>query len=569
MKNKKKILMLITDFSSYKTYLDLKNYLYNNNCLDDIDLDYFYFNYTNAHSYHIEKHNTIAHIHLTRQIENEYTNKKYGYVFLYSMFVESLMSVLKNYVAGKTDLLDIDNTSKLYMNCIEWNTTLCSTMTKEQFSITFDNIPHADIYLISDRLDMLNTASITLETALALYLIRKYDSKVFIGGGHFNETNNILVELINAIGREFTNGKLEYLVGTIGINIYNYLKGYEYQNKRSPIERNVLPLNFTKAEMANFFDNSFAIELIRGCNQHCPYCCNSVINKFDRVNIFVYDKYFKYLNEHNPGATIYLYAPELNTNKEYFIKTCEYIFENVKNPLSFYVNIDKIDDEQLKWLLQLNLSEIKFSIDGLFDKTKYRKWDNLSKIYSYLDRLQQLKTEKSINVFSYIVANAPCYSLVDWKNYQDIFLKYHDILQYSEFYLLTSVDYFHNPQKYGISFEYYKNRYKELSAIREVIERVPVLYFREDINRKELINMKYDILRHMKKQIFIDMCGIKQNTSINFILSQMCHVYTYLDLIDEDDTTLDKYITNYVAGVGYKIHPTNNNLSNRLHNIFK
>ena len=560
--------MFITDFSSYKTYLDLKNYLYNNNYLDNIDLDYFYFDYTNAHSYHIEKYNTIAHIHLTKLIESVYTQKQYGYVFLYSMFMESLMSVLKNFITGKDDLLDIDNTDRLALNYIEWNITLGSTMTKEQFNQTLDNIPYADIYLISNRLDMLNTASNTIEMALALYLIRKYNSKVFVGGGSFNQVNNIFVELINAIGREYTDGKLEYLVGTIGINIFNYLKGYEYQNKRSPIERNVLPLDFTKDELINYFDNSFAIELIRGCTQCCPYCCNSVINKYDRVDISVYDKYFKYLNEHGANTTLYLYAPELNTNKNYFIRTCKYIYENVKNPISFYVNIDKLDDEQLQWLLQLNLAEIKFSIDGLFDKTKYREWNNLSKIYSYLDKLQQLKTEKNVDVFSYVVANVPGYSLVDWKNYQDIFLKYHDILQYSEFYLLTSVDYFHNPQKYGISFKYYHNRYKELSAISNVIERVPVMYFRKDINRKELINMKYDILRHMKKQIFIDMCGIKQNTNINFILGQMCHIYPDLDLVNEHDKTLDKYITNYTTGVGYKIHPNKIKLSNTLHSVF-
>lgn len=175
--------MFITDFSSYKTYLDLKNYLYNNNYLDNIDLDYFYFDYTNAHSYHIEKYNTIAHIHLTKLIESVYTQKQYGYVFLYSMFIESLMSVLKNFITGKDDLLDIDNIDRLALNYIEWNITLGSTMTKEQFNQTLDNIPYADIYLISNRLDMLNTASNTIEMALALYLIRKYNSKVFVGGG--------------------------------------------------------------------------------------------------------------------------------------------------------------------------------------------------------------------------------------------------------------------------------------------------------------------------------------------------------------------------------------------------
>ena len=551
-----KILMFITDFSAYKTFLDLKNYLYNHG-IDNVELRYFFFPYSYAHSYRIEKYNVKMDISITRAMEKDYTYKKYGYAEIFFLFVESLMTVLKNYVNGKEDLLSIINTNKLALNIIDWNNTLHAGLSKQKFNNIAHNIPKADIYLISNRLNIANSASITVEIALALYLIRQYGSKVFIGGGHFNEPNNILVELINAIGREYTGGKLEYLVGTIGINIYNYLKGYEYQNKRSPIERNVLPLHIGQYDMANKFNNSFAIELIRGCKNKCSYCCNHVINEYDSVDISVYEPYFKYLNEYYPDTTINLCAPEMNTDKEYFIRTCEYIYKNIKNPVSFFINLSRLDDEQFEYLSKLNIDTLEFSIDNLFDKHSYKNWNNFP-LYIYLDRLQELKRNKNIRVYAYLVANAPCSHLIDWNTYKNIFTRYSDIINYSEFYLMTSIDYFHNPQKYGISFIYYRNRYKETSNIRKVIEKLPVMYFREDVNRKELVNMKYDILRHLKKQMFVDMIGLKHNNNIHFALGQMCHIYPDLDLVDNRDSTLDKYIMNYTNNVGYKLQPTKN-----------
>ena len=570
--SKKKIIMFMTDSASYKTYLDLKNYLNNNNYLDAVDLSYFYFDYSNAQAYPITMYNTKTHIQITRDMENDYTNKEYGYAFIYTLFMETLMSVLKNYIHGKEDLLDIDNSDNIYLNTIDWNhywgSKEARTMTNDMFNSIIKKIPKADLYLISNRLDINNSAGVTIEIALALYLIRKYNSKVFIGGGHFNQSNNIIVELINAIGKEYTNGQLEYVVGTIGINVYNYLKGYEYQNKYTSIERNFMPLKIRKREMNSYFHNTFPIELIRGCSQKCPYCCNGVINKYDRVDISIYNKYFQYLNENYPNSIIYLYAPELNTDKEYFINTCKYLYKNVKNPLSFYINLDKMDDRQFNWLLKLNLAEIRFAIDGLLEKTKYRKWSDISSVYKYLNKIQDLHNNHNLTVSCHMVANSPGYNLIDWKMYKDIFMNFHDILTYSEFYLLTSVDYFHHPEKYGISFLYYQNRYKELFAISSIINQIPVMYFRNDINRKEMVNKKYDILRHMKKQVFIDITHIKHNTNVDFILNLMSHIYPDLDLIDEHDYVLDKYIKKHGKYIGYKLKTPDEGLSHTLHRIF-
>lgn len=478
------------------------------------------------------------------------------------------MSVLKNYINNKEDLLDISNPENLKLNMIEWNLFFGKNMSNEKFNKVVNDIPKADLYLISNRLDTVNTASLTIEITLALYLIRKYNSKVFMGGGHFNESTNLFVKLINKIGKEYTGGLLEYVVGTIGINIYNFLQGYEYQNKRSCIERKHLDLQLTKKELDNYFENSLAIELIRGCPHKCPYCCNGFINKYDRVDISIYQNYFEYLNNYFPNTLLYLCAPELNTDKKYFLDICKYLCNNVKNPLSFYINLSCLDDEQFDWILKLNLAEIKFSIDGIFEDSKTRTWQKIDKVYTYLQKLQKLKLDKNINVYTYIVTNIPGHPKIDWNTYKDIFSQFPYILAFSEFYIFTSTDYFYNPQKYGISFIYYQNRYKELYNISNIINKIPVMYFRDDINRKELVNKDYEILRHMKKQIFIDMCrsGMSHNSNIYFTLNQMCHIYPDLDLIDNHDVLLDKYINTYTNNIGYKLRCAN--LTTTLHNIF-
>ena len=62
------ILFTITDSSGYKTYLELKNYLHNNNC--DVNLNYYYIeanlrdiiydsNYYFNHDYNILKSNNL------------------------------------------------------------------------------------------------------------------------------------------------------------------------------------------------------------------------------------------------------------------------------------------------------------------------------------------------------------------------------------------------------------------------------------------------------------------------------------------------------------------------------
>lgn len=540
-----KILMFLTDFATYKTYLDLKNYLYNNNCID-IELNYYYFNFLFANPY---KHNNQKYLlypdnHLTHYIEHEYTDRENGFLIQYTMFMESFMSILKNFINSKEDLLDID-TNNLFMNNIEWFNMFNPFMNKDIFSNELIKIPKADIYLISSRLGFRNFAALTVETALALYLIRKYNSKVFIGGGAVNDYNNIIPNFINSVGKEYTNGQLEYIVGTIGINIYNYIKGYEYQNKRSPIERNVLPLKFNNYELSKYFDNSFAIELIRGCTQCCPYCCNSIINKYDKIDIQVYDNWFKYFSNNFPSTHLYFYAPEINTNKIYFDNILDYLINNnIKNPLSFYINIIKITDEQIDKLSQLNIFELSCGLDLLFDNVSYKHY-HLNETINKLDKIVKLCQEKNVEFHVYLVANVPKYKRVNYDNYKDIFIKYYNVISYSEYVLMLATNIFYNSAKYGISYIYYQNRYKELNDISKLINTIPVIYFREDLTRTELVNMKYEILDKMRQYILLGI--IRGIGSGNFLPSLLDQIIPDIGLIKKHNSMLDRLINKYIV----------------------
>ena len=531
-----KILMFLTDYASYKTFLDLQNYLYNHKCTN-IELDYYYFNYSYANPYKDDKEYLLYTNHqITPYMEHDYTDRKYGYAIQHTIFMESFMSIIKNYTKGQEDLLDINNNSNLYLNNIYWFKEFNAEMNKQKFNNELEHIPRADLYLISSRNGFKCFALLSVEIALSLYLIRKYNSKVFIGGGAINEPDNIIIKLINTIGYEYTYNKLEYLIGTIGIGVYNYINGLPYQNQRSPIERNIINLNITSSEM-KYFNNSFAIELVRGCTQGCPYCCNSYINKYDKVDINIYDKWFKYLQEYYPNATIYFYAPEINTDKEYFDEVLEYLINhNIQNPLSFYINITKIDNEQISKLNKLNIDELSCGLDLLFDNVSYKNYGELDELYNKIDTLKQVCNK----LIAYIVSNVPNHHLINWIEYKDIYIKYHEVLTYSEFVLYSSTPIDKNPYKYGLDYLYYKNRYNELSAIENIINKVPVMYFRKDINRKELVNRKYDILCNMKKYVLMGAtCGF---TNGSFLKSLIEQIIPDDNLLDKHDMIIDKAI---------------------------
>ena len=311
--------------------------------------------------------------------------------------------------------------------------------------------------------------------------------------------------------------------------------------------------------MSNYLNNQFAIELVRGCTQRCPYCCNPTISAYDNVDISVYEQWLDYLNKNYPDTIIYIFAPEVNTNKEFFIRILKYIIAHkIKNYFSFYINLSKIDDEQISLLSKINLIELKTSIDNLFDKQTNKIWQEFNILDKYIKELKNILRHKKAKLQLYIIANAPGYKAITWKRYSKIFQNYYDIICYSEFYIYSSTPYFYNPAKYGLEYIYYQNRYKELSAISNCINKIPVMYFRNDISRKELVNMKYEILKNMRKELMLELSGALTNIrpiNFNFLLVLLNQVYPDIDLVSNRDKQIDKYITNYSTDIGYKFYP--------------
>ena len=303
----------------------------------------------------------------------------------------------------------------------------------------------------------------------------------------------------------------------------------------------MLPITLTQKEVTDYFQNFFVIELVRGCTQGCPYCCNSPINKYDKIDINVYHKWFEYLKQNYPNTNIYFYAPEINTDSDYFDSVLDYLIDNnIKNPLSFYINIIKLKNEQIEKICKLNVVEMNCGLDLLFDNVQYKKYGKLSDLFATIDRLNNILESHNGYFTPYIVANVPQYTLATWDKYKEIYTKYYNYISYSEFVLFPSTVIYKNPSKYGLEYIYYQNRYKELSAISNYINRIPVMYFRNDISRKELVNMKYEILKNMRKYVILGVTRGFENES--FLKSLAEYVIPDFDLIQQHDKVLDKFI---------------------------
>ena len=116
------ILFIITDSSGYKTYLELKNYLHNNNC--HINLNYYYINADindikfDSNKFYHENSRLIDSFEGEDEVLSKYydeyynINRPYGYALARTMFIPSTLIVLKNYLNNEQYLLSNLNTKE-------------------------------------------------------------------------------------------------------------------------------------------------------------------------------------------------------------------------------------------------------------------------------------------------------------------------------------------------------------------------------------------------------------------------------------------------------------------------
>lgn len=540
------ILFIITDSSGYKTYLELKNYLHNNNC--HINLNYYYINADindikfDSNKFYHENSRLIDSFEGEDEVLSKYydeyynINRPYGYALARTMFIPSTLIVLKNYLNNEQYLLSNLNTK-------EYLTTIKYKQYKDyiEFEEQYNNIPDADLYLISERNGSCNTSLLTIQVSLALYLHRKHkNSKIIIGGGRNNTKNNPIVNLINAIGKNYTDNKLEFCVGDIGPVIYNYINNTNYNNVYGMNKKEVLDLDISEYEMKYILKNNFGVSYSKGCINNCPFCIGHNISTFDIINnINIYNKYFIYLNKNYPNTNINVFDNEINHTKDYFATFMHNIISlNINNPITIFLDMKMITDNDIMLMKQYKNIILNVSADYLDTINKKDIITNFKHMY---DKLKN----NNINVDKiYMVANIPNFKTINNIDFLEVFNYSYDNNIYEDFRLELSSDLYINADKYGISFFNYNNKDETFKDINEELNNIPIMYYRSDYNRKELLNEKYKLLNKLKGYLLLIVNNkLKSN---NLIDSLVVNSFIYRDLIDNRIKYLDSLVDEYV-----------------------
>lgn len=540
------ILFIITDSSGYKTYLELKNYLHNNNC--HINLNYYYINADindikfDSNKFYHENSRLIDSFEGEDEVLSKYydeyynINRPYGYALARTMFIPSTLIVLKNYLNNEQYLLSNLNTK-------EYLTTIKYKQYKDyiEFEEQYNNIPDADLYLISERNGSCNTSLLTIQLSLALYLHRKYkDSKIIIGGGRNNTKNNSIVNLINAIGKNYTDNKLEFCVGDIGPVIYNYINNTNYNNVYDMNKKEVLDLDISEYEMKYILKNNFGVSYSKGCINNCPFCIGHNISTFDIINnINIYNKYFIYLNKNYPNTNINVFDNEINHTKDYFATFMHNIISlNINNPITIFLDMKMITDNDIMLMKQYKNIILNVSADYLDTINKKDIITNFKHMY---DKLKN----NNINVDKiYMVANIPNFKTINNIDFLEVFKYSYNNNIYEDFRLELSSDLYINANKYNITFVNYNNKDNTFINIEKELNNIPIMYYRSDYNRKELLNEKYKLLNKLKGYLLLIVNNkLKSN---NLIDSLVVNSFIYRDLIDNRIKYLDSLVDEYV-----------------------
>lgn len=542
-----KILMIITDSSGYKTYLELKNYLNNNN-KNEIELNYHYINanirrvvfdsssFIPINSFMNSDFEGEDEI-LAKYFDNYYKiNKKYGYAISKTMFIESFLVVLKNYLNNSKYLLDNLNTG-------EYITTIKYKDYKDyiEFENQYTDIPEADLYVLSERNGAFNCAVLSIQLSIMLYLHRKFKtSKIIIGGGRNNSKNNPVVDIFNAIGKNYTNNKIEFCVGDIGPVISNYINGVKYNYSYGMNKKEVLDLNISEYEMKHILNNNFGMSFTKGCINNCPFCMGHNSSKFDFINDYsIYEKYFIYLNENYPDTNIVIYDNESNHTEGYLSEFLTYILKlKIKNKITMFLDVKLITDEDIELIQKCDNLILNISIDYIDIDNKINIINNFNNIYNKLKN-------NNININKiFMVANVPTFKTINNTDFIKIFNTTYNNNEYADFELELSSDIYINSDKYGISFQNYVNNDSDLIDIENELNNLPIIYYRSDYNRKELLNEKYKLLNKIKSYLLL---YNNNKTMYNILLGSLVfNCYINHDLIDNKIKKLDDMINKFI-----------------------
>lgn len=542
---------IMTDNSGYKTYLELKNYLSSKNVIDkhlvnyffiDADIDDIVLDSSLYYNFDIAKDHYMFDIIIGRDAfladyyEKYYNIDKDGYAIARTIFLESFLIVLKNYLNNDKYLLSNLNTGE-FLTTIKYR----NYNDYIEFENQYDNIPEADLYILSDRNGPNNTALLTIQLSIILYLHRKYpNSKIMIGGGRNNTKNNPIANLFNAIGREYLDNKMEFCVGDIGAVIYNYIYNKEYNYSYGIAKSNILDLNITDYEMKHVLKNEFSISFSTGCTNKCPFCMDHNLSQFSMIKSpEIYKRYFLYLSNNYPDTTINIFDNELNFSATYLEKFLQLMINlNIKNTLRFFIDANKITDNILNLMSIYKNIKLSISADMINTVNKTNIINNFNQIYNRINNINI----KEIDVF--VVAGVPTYQTINNTDFIDIFNVCYSNISYQEFRLELSADMYINSDRYGITLLNYKNNDTAFRKIENELNSIPIMYYREDYNRKEFINQKYNLLCKLKKHLLSITCKLEPHNTL--IDNLVVNCYLYNKEIVNYNNFMHKYINKYM-----------------------
>jgi len=506
--------MFVNNASTFKVYQELKQYMYVKDCLNDIDLSYYYlqtrkpyFLDNNGYIYPRLEYNTSG-------IHRYFFGKddKLAYTITDNTTVDYLLQMVDNYINNRDISYNLANQSNMNSD------KLCDSITKKvitfsDFEKSLNKIPEADLYLISIHTEPLSI----LQYILAIYLLKKYKNcHILIGGGRNANIDNPETILINKIGESYFDNRLHRCAGAIGPTVFNFINNKDYDSCFIDIKEyfeKPWNISLTNYEVNTVCDNEMYLSTSYGCPNRCAYCsgcCSHPHTYLD--NLEYYGDILRYLSSTYPQCKLVLFDNELNDDLERFKKSLYWLTNNeIKNPFMFFINLYPLDDETLSLLYKVNIGRLTTSFDGMFERLPYRKYNiDTDPKMTMFNRVRQLAWDKGADFGITSILFVPGSPDIERYKTDESFVKtiaMNHLLYFRKavirifFYqlYLNSLMYF-NRDYYGIKVINYNNtKFKHLDKISNELEQLPIFYTINDLLRYEKINILHKIFSYWYK----------------------------------------------------------------------
>lgn len=542
------ILMLVNNSASFKIYQELKQYLLVYDYIpNEVNLAYYYIPMKVLFYY--DKKQIIPELDFNMKdffysynIQTDYSYKDL-YACKSTANINYLLQIVHNYINNKPLDNNLDTVSWIGNKYI-YNNQNRKLYTFNDILELADKIPQADIYLIN----YLPGAAFVVQFLIAIYLIKKFNAYVLIGGGKNLNNTNPETQLVNAIGHSYLDNKLFKCSGAIGPTVVDFLNNRPFLNSYIDIHeyfKKPWYINLSDFEVSTICENDIYISTSYGCTGHCPYCVGSNLHSFTELESLDYYKdILLYLSKHYPNSRVTFYDTELNRNKDRFNSFIEWLKDNnISNKVNFYINLQYIDDISLDILPHINIGDIRSAFDGIFERFNNRNKYNINKD-PYLIKFKQLKDvikKQKGTLFMNSILFIPGSS--DLKKYKEdpmfaeqvakahVLYAFDLTFEINMYGLMFNSDMFFNKDKYNIKIvNYENNRFKDLKDIANEVNNIPAFYT-YDFTRRDRTHAMHSMLNVWKDNAFL--------TFDNKLQSNSSREFRYLgyillnDLIDE------------------------------------